>query len=127
MIDINKTYRTKEGHSTRILCVDAEGNYPVVALIKTSSGEQPMSFTEDGKAELYDTNPFLIEVNPFEDYKVDEPVMVRANESTSWRKRHFAIYHNGDAYCWEEGCTSWTTSGTVNWKYCRKPTKEELS
>ena len=43
---------TKDGRDARILCVDAKGDYPVVALIPDGEGEykcdSPEMYTEDG-------------------------------------------------------------------------------
>ena len=43
---------TKDGRDARILCVDAKGDYPVVALIPDGEGEykrdHPEIYTEDG-------------------------------------------------------------------------------
>ena len=43
---------TKDGRDARILCVDAKGDYPVVALIPDGEGEykrdHPEMYTEDG-------------------------------------------------------------------------------
>ena len=43
---------TKDGRDVRILCVDAKGDYPVVALIPDGEGEykrdSPEAYTEDG-------------------------------------------------------------------------------
>ena len=43
---------TKDGRDARILCVDAKGDYPVVALIPDGEGEykrdHPAMYTEDG-------------------------------------------------------------------------------
>lgn len=43
---------TKDGRDARILCVDAKGDYPVVALIPDGEGEykrdSPEAYTEDG-------------------------------------------------------------------------------
>ena len=51
---------TKEGKTVkRILCTDARGSYPVVALIEESYYDNALSYTEDGKlyngeSNLYD-------------------------------------------------------------------------
>lgn len=45
MIDINKKYQTRKGAPVRILCVDREGNYPVVGLI----GENVYSWSANGQ------------------------------------------------------------------------------
>lgn len=43
---------TRDGRNVRILCVDAKGDYPVVALIPDGEGEykrdSPEAYTEDG-------------------------------------------------------------------------------
>ena len=39
MIDINKTYRTRNGRPVRILCTDRAGDFPVVALVGRGKGE----------------------------------------------------------------------------------------
>lgn len=43
---------TRDGRNARILCVDAKGDYPVVALIPDGEGEykrdSPEAYTEDG-------------------------------------------------------------------------------
>ena len=43
---------TRDGRDVRILCVDAKGDYPVVALIPDGEGEykrdSPEAYTEDG-------------------------------------------------------------------------------
>ena len=39
---------TRDGRSARIICTEAKGNYPVVALILTEGGEFPETYTEKG-------------------------------------------------------------------------------
>ena len=60
-IDINKKY-IYESQPVELLCVDAGGNYPVVALV----GPERLTFTfmSDGREGVGDTEPSLIEVKP---------------------------------------------------------------
>ena len=51
--------------------------------------------------------------------KVDTPIMVRDSENTEWVKKHFAKVENGVVYAWNNGKTSWTTEGMVDWKYAK--------
>ena len=44
---------------------------------------------------------------------------------TKWQKRHFAKYENGIIYAWNNGETSWTTEGMVDWKYAKLAEDEE--
>lgn len=39
---------TRDGRQARIICTEAKGNYPVIALILTEGGEFPESYTEKG-------------------------------------------------------------------------------
>ena len=62
-----------------------------------------------------------------DDFKVDDPVMVRA-VGGNWYKRHFAgTSPTGKLMCFNNGGTSWTTSVKVFWNECRRPTEEELA
>ena len=45
----SKKVVTKEGKKVRIICTDARGSYPVVALIEESYYDNALSYTEDGK------------------------------------------------------------------------------
>ena len=46
----SKKVVTSEGKPVkRILCTDARGNYPIVALIEEGSYDNALSYTEDGK------------------------------------------------------------------------------
>ena len=70
------------------------------------------------------------EANPYKDFKIDEPVMVRNADNiwNPWRPHHFAgVNEKGEALAWRGGCTSWTAVGeSEQWDECRKPTEEEL-
>ena len=55
----SKKVVTKEGKKVRIICTDARGSYPVVALIEESYYDNALSYTDDGKlyngeSNLYD-------------------------------------------------------------------------
>ena len=45
----SKKVVTKEGKKVRIICTDARGSYPVVALIEESYYDNALSYTDDGK------------------------------------------------------------------------------
>jgi hypothetical protein len=128
MISIDKKYRTRDGEDVRILCTDAPGKYPVVGLIEGE--EEPQRWTISGghvnvqKGYYFD----LIEVPPWDDFKIDEPVMVRDDLFGKWKPRHFARVINGKPATWLSGCTSWSIGDgdTTRWNECRRPTPEEL-
>lgn len=78
----------------------------------------------------FEHNFDLVEIVPFADFKIDEPVMVRTGSDTEWQKRHFAgISPEGKPQVWGGGSTSWTAGENAPsaWGQCRRPTKEEKS
>ena len=48
---------TREGKDARIICTDAKGKYPIVALIKSQNIEYPSIFTKKGKYVLHMQHP----------------------------------------------------------------------
>ena len=54
--DPTKPVQTRDGHPARIICTDAKGNWPIVALVSTSTTippyvaeETPFPFSADGR------------------------------------------------------------------------------
>lgn len=124
MISMDKKYKTRDGRDVRILCTDAPGDYPVVGLINnvlvhswTSNG----AFNRDPSLGPSD----LIEVNEWEDFKIDEPVMV-SNTGDPCVRRHFAGIKDGKPTVWDAGATRWTANRWRSWDHFRRPTPEEL-
>ena len=126
-IDMNKTYKTRSGSPVRILCIDADGDFPVIALI---DGKQIEAYYSAGAYALNFENHFkdLIEVTPYDDFEIDDKVMV-SMDGVKWFKRYFAgvSTYSEEVKCFNHGATSWSEDGnTSNWEHCRKPTAEEL-
>jgi len=46
--------KTRDGKPARIICWNAKGNYPIVALVDMGSFETPISYTTDGKNDWRD-------------------------------------------------------------------------
>lgn len=125
MIDKNKKYRTRDGQEVRILCTDARSTKPVIAHI--GEDRDLIAFYSEGmyrKDAIDDLD--LIEVSPYDDFKIDAPVMVSAC-GNMWKKQHFAgVDENGKCMTWANGTTSWSEGGKTYWEFCRRPTAEEL-
>jgi hypothetical protein len=64
MIDINKTYRTRDGRGVRIYAVDGGGMHPVHGSIKTSDGWRSFTWPSDGRIACDENCGDLIEVKP---------------------------------------------------------------
>lgn len=129
MISKDKKYRYK-------------GFVSVVEILATSrpafqSSAQVISMDTDGTLTYHAANGWskagdkycLVEVTPWDDIKINDPVMVRDKPDQKWIKRHFAgIDHLGFPLAFIEGCTSWTSFTPANpWRECRKATDEELA
>ena len=51
---------TRDGRSARIICTDAKGNYPIIALVDKGSYDGAISYTKDGKLYAGETNNYDI-------------------------------------------------------------------
>ena len=49
---------TREGKKVRIICTDARGNYPIVALIEEGCYDNALSYTKDGELYVGESNVY---------------------------------------------------------------------
>ena len=131
-ISMDKKYKTRTGLSVRVLCNDAKGKFPVIALVLGVSGQSSeyiiRTTLEGSYYEREESENDLIEVSPYDDFEIDEPVMVRDSDGavmSRWQRRYFAgINESGYPLAWAEGMTSWSADGyKTRWDECRRPTK----
>lgn len=126
-VEMGKKYRTRSGVEVRILAVDLDdGEYTVAGFIK---GNGVYMYTSEGKFTISDSPNDLVEVSEWDDFRVDDKVMVRRNSDTYWCKRHFAgVNEVGKPTSFLNGCTSWSNiaANHSSWDKCRRPTEEEL-
>lgn len=128
-IEIGKRYKLTDGTLVRrVLAVDSNFcGLPVIAELYDGSIRY---FTAEGKS-LHLSFRDLVEVSELDDFKIDEPVMVRNFTGNPWAKRYFAgVSKDGEPQTWPNGATSFSTSYEAvivsTWNYCRRPTEEEL-
>lgn len=131
LINMDKRYRTRDGRPVRILCIDRKSpDYPVIALILDNDGvEFDDTFTATGRqfTDSTDRALDLIEVSPYDGFKVNDPVMIRDFTDQCWDRRYFAgVDKEGKATSFINGLTSWTTSQRASWNQCRRPTPNEM-
>lgn len=50
---------------------------------------------------------------------VDTPILVRDSKDDKWLHRHFAKFEDDYVYAWDDGQTSWSSLGTVDWTYAK--------
>ena len=134
-IEMGKQYRTRDGRKVRVLCTDRKHSfYPVIALMPSKDGDfdQYGTYTSEGLFSDSDQESGydLIEVSPYDDFKIDEPVMVRDYPADKWKRSHFAgVSDSGCPRTFAMGRSSWSSGCDPSytlWNECRRPTKEEL-
>lgn len=119
------------GSEAIILDTEMGGAYPV--LVKYHC--QPADDWSTKCFNLEGVSPMgtrLVQASPYDDFKIDDPVMVRDTDRGKWIQRYFAgVTEDGFARVFVNGRTSWSARGaegrTATWNECRRPTKEELS
>lgn len=140
MLSLDKQYKTRDGRPARVICIGKVGTpYPVVALATKLVNGVPMEiehhYTPEGKYwddGALDTRD-LVEISEYEDFKVDDLVMVRDYDCVDWIHAYFAgVGEDGLPQTWADGATSWTATNLsaryrkTSWNFCLKPTAEEL-
>lgn len=134
LVSLDKQYKTRHGYEVilhNIIPPEYEIEYPVRGIKRHHNGKWTTgAWTTDGLYVKGSTDPLdLVEVKPYDDFKVDDPVMVRDDGDTAWRCRYFAgVDGYGKPMTWVHGSTSWSVmgQGTTDWDQCRRPTSEEL-
>jgi hypothetical protein len=130
MISMSKEYRTKNNYEVRVLCVDRQESFPVIALVNICGKDVIKEYTEEGVNKDYDQFN-LVEYNPLYEFKLDDPIMVRMHDNDQWLYRHFAGIKEGKPTTFDNGRTSFTNNeyrmNPSPWTIYRKPTKEELA
>lgn len=119
MIDINKKYKTRDGKEVRIYATDHVGSFPICGAIRYENGWEEDSWEEDGRNSYYsyDSPDDLVEVSKYEDFKIDDKVIVWDNDYPDWKNEaHFAgINDNGRPMTFIDGGTSFTKGNSVCW------------
>lgn len=118
-VSMDKSYKSKAGRPYRIICFDSGSTlYPVVAV--TSEGDVA-TFTEDGRYYAFSGHDDrdLVEVNPYEEWKIDDKIIV-GDVTNCFHTRHFAgISNEGLPLAWVDGKTSHTTDQTTSWRVAK--------
>lgn len=126
-LSVDGTYTTREGTPVTVLTVSmrvGDGNNRALVLIRNECSDYVVTYSLKGRIYEDREHPFdLIPGNPWHDFEVDEPVLVRDFEGELWVKRYFAGVFDGRPYVWMNGVTSWTSANKddrVSYKECRR-------
>ena len=123
-------YETKGGLKAEILTRKLhKNNHPIMVIITGDNGREDINtyttglkYFESGDNDKMD----LVLVTEWDDFKVDDPVMVRI-KGCNWIKSHFKEVNGyGKPTSFQDGSTSWTSRGYFMSDECRRPTKEEI-
>lgn len=124
MIDINKKYKTRDGKEVRIYATDHVGSYPICGAIRYLDGWDNEAWKEDGRNSNYveDDPDDLVEVSKYEDFKIDDKVIVWENDYPDRKERGYFAGVNEDGYpmVFMNGRTSFIEVDTCWWDNCEK-------
>ena len=129
---VGKTYLTNDGKKFKCIyqIKGEQGDSFSFVRLDDYGNEYPYNFCSDDEGEFGPLLYLVREYLPYEDFKIDEPVMVRDEDSEIWNRRYFAgVSDCGKPMTYPHGITWWTSNFCVTnvWNQCMKPTKEELA
>ena len=126
-IEVGDVFK-RRNQTMRVICTDMEndGDHPIVCLDRSDVTRYEVLAIRN-RIEI-ETEGW-IKVTPWDDFAIDEPVMVKDEGMFTWKKKHFAgISEDGHPMAWDGGETSFTKSTTPGeWDECRRPIKEEMT
>ena len=121
VIEMGKKYKTRNGQMATIISVSRDHPiYPVVA--ETMAGFS--LYTREGACYSgCHRATDLVEVDPWEDFKIDDKVIV-SKDNKEYRRYFAGVNEKGEPTCFYDGTTSWSDTGHTPsvWKKCRKAT-----
>lgn len=122
-ISMDKKY-TLDGEVFTVLTVTRPGGIPVAGHVPSG---RIFGFHLDGSNSL--STQRLVEVSPYADFVIDEPVMVRDFDDQPWFKRVFRGIESVKGRALAYQVPAWSDIGPCpdSWRQCRRPTAEELA
>lgn len=120
-ISMIKQY-TLDGEDFTVLTVTKPGDYPVAG------------YNPKGSVYCFPINGIagcghLVEVSPYADFVIDEPVMVRDGDDCKWQRSNFVGFDSKSGKPTASYLTAWIRGKgkAYIWQECRRPTDEELA
>lgn len=121
--NLKKKWKTKNGLKVEVYAYKEGQDHPYIGAYLSSRGiwvescwTENLTYLEQRSC-CYD----LVEVSPYDDFKVDDKVLV-SNNGKDWHRRYFAGVSKDDrplAFC--EDSYSWGAClPAITWKYCKK-------
>lgn len=122
-ISLDKKYKTADGRRVRIYATDSGGKYPVHGAIFYDDRWDITTWTTDGLMNTLNAQSTsnLVECKPWEDYQVDDKVIVwNNNHPQNRQRRYFARVcpSTGRPLTFDGGATSWSQGHERPWDNC---------
>jgi len=119
IVSMDKKYTNSFKNTIEILCIDANGQWPVIT--KTNGQCQVYTieglFTNKAKSEYN-----LIEVGEYDHIKLGDPCLFWNNNSFMPKRGYFAgINKNSNPIMYDDGATAWSSldSRVTRWDHCK--------
>ena len=129
-IDMSKKYRTRSGLQVRVLATDLRmAVYPVLTIVEYEECDSVEGYTSEGmycSTNGNDSDMDLIEVVPFEEFSIDDKVLVWEDNILGKFRGYFAgVSDEGKPTIFRNGSDSWSNQGdgTSEWLYCERATE----
>ena len=108
---VGKTYLTNDG--SKLKCIYQLEKYRFVfTQINCHDKECLYQWCSDNTGSFGNGLYLSKEIGAYEDFKIDEPVMVKLFEGKVWEKRYFAgVDQGGRPRTWSDGKTKWSARG----------------
>lgn len=134
-LEVGKKYLSSNGDVVKIVHIEPTSDAGVrncLGVVYTLDvGFQFEDYCADGawySSGKKSPHDLVTELTEYQDFKIDEPVMVRNTDRFPWHRGLFAgIDKDGRPMAWINGKSQWTSGNDRHaWEQCRRPTAEEL-
>ena len=133
MLDFkNKKYRLRNGNKYQFLTDERSDPQNIVGLRCLKDGTKLLVLHyPDGRYFTCELSEYdLVEVTPYDDFRIDDPVWAYASNGDQKEQRHFAgVSVNGNPMTFSNGGTSWTRNKweTEEWEFVEKHNEQRNS
>jgi hypothetical protein len=118
-ISKDKKYKTRNGFDVKIYEVYEDKVHAAYLLGETwicSSWDTEGFYKNDKEEHVSD----IIEISPYEDFKIDDKVLVWDDEDDKVKAYFAGVNKNGFPTAWCDGRTSFTETESLSWYHCIK-------
>lgn len=114
-----KKYKTTDGYDVEIVFVSPYpmARYPILSVVSPGPDESSVWLTADFKTSRKNTEPYLHEVTPYDDWPIGCLVICRDNDKDHWvLRRYTGVGDEG----FPTARLDWSTNISLPWKEMRR-------